>query len=254
MEPKEGHAAKKEIPNSSGEMIVKPRTWTFLSVGFLLVVLLVILSYPGWVRLSTSDSGLGSNFIAPSVGQMFAALNSQGDKLLNHLTFTLLATFWGGIFGWCIALMIGFWVRWIKIPDSGFLPTVAGLLFAVAAPAPYLVIFFGIGFGFEFILCTLFSIPGAMLAFRATDERFLIVSIRALRTGLSLAFVGAFFAEFLASDIGLGYLILSSSARMSIDLLLGVYLVSVFVLFLIHGLLALAEFIFLGRPAPASKQ
>ena len=179
----------------------------------------------------------------PPPSAVFAELAAQPSLYLHHALVTVYEATAGLALGAVVALSFAAAALRSRRLDGVLTPiVVATQMVPVIALAPLLVLWLGYGALPRVVICALIAFfPMAVTAregLRATDPQLLLLlrSVDArpwdvfwraripaampyltagFRTGMTLSLVGAVVAEWTGTDAGLGYLVLSASARMA---------------------------------------
>lgn len=207
-------------------------------------------------------------FILPSPQLVYAALLDYRDPILAHALFTLTNTLIGFAIGIVVGGFLGIFIGSSRLAYAGFYPLLIGInSVPKAAVVPVLVIWLGIGqppaIATAFLL-SFFPIAVNVAAGLATVEpeledvlrslgaskfdvltkiglpRSLPYFFASLKVAVTLAFVGAVISETLASNDGIGYLMLQAASQFRTPLMfagliviaamgIGTYLVCAFV-------------------------
>ena len=196
------------------------------------------------------------HYILPNPVDIIRELFLQSNLLLEHSWVTL----YEALAGFILAIIVGFPIAmllvWAKSIEKTLMPLLVFLqTFPKIAIVPLLVIWLGFGvmpkIFISFVICLfpiiintsvgLASVESEMLeliqSMKAT--KFQVFSkvripnsfpylLSALKISITLALIGAIVGEFYAGDKGLGYIIVSSHARLQTSLLFADILVLVF--------------------------
>lgn len=207
-------------------------------------------------------------FILPSPAQVYDSLLAYRDPILGHALFTLTNTLIGFAIGIVVGGLLGVLIGSSRLVYAGFYPLLIGInSMPKAAVVPVLVIWLGIGqppaIATAFLL-SFFPITVNVAAGLATVEpeledvlrslgaskldilrkvslpRSLPYFFASLKVAITLAFVGAVISETLASNDGIGYMMLQAASQFRTSLMfagliviaamgIGAYLICAFV-------------------------
>jgi NitT/TauT family transport system permease protein len=207
-------------------------------------------------------------FILPAPSDIYVALIQYREPIMASSLFTLVNTLIGFGIGIIVGLLLGMIIGSSRLAYSGFYPVLIGInSVPKAAVVPILVLWMGIGappaITTAFLLC-FFPIAVNVATGLATTEpeledvlrslgatrldilwkvgipRSLPYFFASLKVSITLAFVGAVISETLASNDGIGYLMLQAASQFRTPLMfagvtviaaMGIvaYLISVFI-------------------------
>ena len=180
-------------------------------------------------------------FILPSPALVYSALLDYREPIIAHAIFTLSNTLIGFAIGIVVGGLLGIFIGSSRLVYAGFYPLLIGInSVPKAAVVPVLVIWLGIGqppaIATAFLL-SFFPISVNVAAGLATVEpeledvlrslgaskldtltkvglpRSLPYFFASLKVAVTLAFVGAVISETLASNDGIGYLMLQAASQ-----------------------------------------
>jgi len=187
------------------------------------------------------------NFLLPSPAEIYLELQRNWYLILPHAALTIFTTMIGLAIGIIVGLILGILLGSIPLVYSGLYPVLVGFnSIPKVALVPILVLWLGIGqptaIATAFLLC-FFPIAVNVAAGLATVEpevedvlrslgaskMDLIVKIglprsmpyffASLKVAITLAFIGTIIAETIASNSGIGYLIIQASSRFRVALM-----------------------------------
>jgi NitT/TauT family transport system permease protein len=186
-------------------------------------------------------------FILPAPSEIFLALIQYREPIITSSLFTLVNTLIGFGIGIIVGLLLGISIGTSRLAYSGLYPVLVGInSVPKAAIVPILVLWMGIGappaITTAFLLC-FFPIAVNVATGLATTEpeledvlrslgatrldilwkvgipRSLPYFFASLKVSITLAFVGAVISEVLASNDGIGYLMLQSASQFRTSLM-----------------------------------
>lgn len=187
------------------------------------------------------------NFILPSPTAIFDAFLQYREPILKHAIFTFTNTVLGFGIGIVVGGLLGIFIGSSRLAYSGLYPLLIGInSVPKAAVVPILVLWLGIGqppaITTAFLLC-FFPIAVNVATGLATVEpeledvlrslgasrldilrkvglpRSLPYFFASLKVAITLAFVGTVISETLASNDGIGYLMLQASSQFRVPLM-----------------------------------
>jgi NitT/TauT family transport system permease protein len=194
-------------------------------------------------------------FILPSPTEIFAALVENFAPIMQHSIYTLISTMIGFLFGVGFGLVLGVVIGSSRLFYVGLYPILIGFnSIPKVAVVPILVLWLGIGQPTAIATAFLLSffpiavnvatglatvepeLQDVLLSLGAskTDLLFKVGLPRAmpyffasLKVSITLAFIGAVIAETIASNDGIGYLMLQASSQFRIPLMFaGVFVIA----------------------------
>jgi NitT/TauT family transport system permease protein len=220
-----------------------PRNWRRLNIAmpWLVIVGLLIL-WQAVVQVFSIAS-----FVLPSPTAVWDAFLEYRDPILHNALFTLRNTVLGFALGVAVGMLLGIVIGSFKLVYSGLYPLLIGVnSVPKAAVVPILVLWLGIGtppaVATAFLLC-FFPIAVNVATGLATVEPELEDVLRSLgaskldvlrkvglprsmpyffaslKVAITLAFVGTVISETLASNDGIGYLMLQASSQFRVPLM-----------------------------------
>lgn len=236
------------------------------------VGLTILACWEGLTRIHVIDPYY---FSSPSTIVQTAYKAWTAGSLATDIAFTATATILGFIFGVTGGALIGLSTWWSRVYDGVLEPY---LVTVNAVPklalAPVLIIIFGIGFQSKVALAVLLTIVPAAIAasggVRSIDRDLetLLFSLGAsrwhvftkvavpwtmpwivssLRINIGLALAGAIVGEFVASQAGVGRMILYAGQVMDINLVwVGVVVLSILAMTMYWGVVVLEKFLLKG--------
>ncbi|PSM16799.1 ABC transporter permease [Nitratireductor sp. StC3] len=185
-------------------------------------------------------------FLLPSPQDVWVAMVKNVGLLLEQTWATLRVILIGFVISVMIGVPLGYAIVASPRAERTVYPIVVALqFFPKTIIAPLLIVWFGIGIFPKSILVMLMSffpiLVDSALGFRAMDSRIYLVSasmgasprqtfwrfqfpsalpeiITGMKTSMIYAVIAVIVAEYVGSNDGIGYLILTSSARMDLDL------------------------------------
>ncbi|MCC6780801.1 MAG: ABC transporter permease [Hyphomicrobiales bacterium] len=186
-------------------------------------------------------------FVLPAPTAVWDAFQEYRDPILHNATFTLRNTLLGFALGIVVGLLLGVFIGSFRLVYSGLYPLLIGVnSVPKAAVVPILVLWLGIGtapaVATAFLLC-FFPIAVNVATGLATVEpeledvlrslgasrldilrkvglpRSLPYFFASLKVAITLAFVGTVISETLASNDGIGYLMLQASSQFRVPLM-----------------------------------
>lgn len=180
-------------------------------------------------------------FLLPSPGAVMRELVARGPRLLVHTKATLLEILLGYAAGILVGFSLAVGVVYSRTAEKIIMPLILSMqMFPKLAIAPLLVVWFGFSALPKVLIAALIALfpilintivgldgmdPRLDELFRtlSASERQIFFKARlpsamphifaGLKIGITLATVGAVVAEWVGSDIGLGYLLLLTSGR-----------------------------------------
>ena len=192
-------------------------------------------------------------FVLPAPTAVFAAFLEYRYPILHNALFTLKNTIFGFALGIAVGLLLGIFIGSFRLVYSGLYPLLIGVnSVPKAAVVPILVLWLGIGtapaIATAFLLCffpiavnvatglatvepelqdVLRSLGASKLdiLYRVGLPRSLPYFFASLKIAITLAFVGTVISETVASNQGIGYLMLSASATFRVPLVFAALLV-----------------------------
>ena len=186
-------------------------------------------------------------FVLPAPTAVWAAFLEYRDAILHNALFTLKNTMFGFALGIVVGVILGVLIGSFRLVYSGLYPLLIGVnSVPKAAVVPILVLWLGIGtapaIATAFLLC-FFPIAVNVATGLATVEPELEDVLRSLgaskldilrkvglprsmpyffaslKVAITLAFVGTVISETLASNDGIGYLMLQASSQFRVPLM-----------------------------------
>lgn len=186
-------------------------------------------------------------FVMPAPTAIFEAFLQYREPIIDHALFTMTNTLLGFLLGIVVGLLLGVLIGSSRLMYSGLYPLLIGInSVPKAAVVPILVLWLGIGqppaIATAFLLC-FFPIAVNVATGLATVEPELEDVLRSLgaskldilrkvglprampyffaslKVAITLAFVGAVISETLASNDGIGYLMLQASSQFRVPLM-----------------------------------
>lgn len=235
-----------------------------LPVGFAIVVLVVWETFVRWARVPEA--------ILPPPSAVFDQIVQHYALILKHAVPTTLETLLAFGISIPLGVVLAAVMTWSPIVNKAIYPNVVLFqLIPKIALAPLFIVWLGIGLPsrvtfsifisfFPILVATaagLQSLPRDMLrlcrSVGASDWQVLL-SVRfptalpylfsGMKVAVTLAIIGIVVGEFIASQQGLGYLILFASSRQQTDLSLACIVVLCAVGLLLYGAVVLAERLF----------
>ena len=223
-------------------------------------------------RMKVIDAYYFSN---PSTIAQTAYADAMAGKLWPDIAYTSSATILGFVFGVMGGAIIGLSTWWSRVYGNVLEPYLVTLnAVPKLALAPVLIILFGIGFQSKIVLAVLMTIvPTAMAAYsgvKSVDRDFetLLLSLGAkrrhvftkvvvpwvmpwivssLRINIGLALAGTIVGEFVASQAGVGRMILYAGQVMDINLVwVGAVVLSILAIVMYWGVSALETLLLKG--------
>ncbi|MDX2273769.1 MAG: ABC transporter permease [Cyanobacteriota bacterium] len=186
------------------------------------------------------------NFILPAPSAVIVALFSSGQILIKHALQTLMTTVVGFVLALALGLLLGFWIGFSKIAYAILYPLLVGFnTIPKVALVPLMALWFGVG-----------AVPAILTAFLLAffpiavnvavgldtvepEMRDVLKSLGAspweifvkvglphsmpylfasLKIAISSAFIGSVISETVASNGGLGFVILTASSQFEVAL------------------------------------
>jgi NitT/TauT family transport system permease protein len=186
-------------------------------------------------------------FVLPSPLDIWKAFDEYKSLILHHALLTMISTTIGFVFGIVVGVLLGVFIGTIPLVYSGLYPILIGFnSIPKVALVPVMVLWFGIGqptaIATAFILC-FFPIAVNVATGLATVEPELEDVLRSLgaskldllvkvglprampfffaslKISITLAFVGTIIAETIASNDGIGYLMMQASSQFRVPLM-----------------------------------
>jgi NitT/TauT family transport system permease protein len=192
-------------------------------------------------------------YVLPRPEAIFASMIKHHDALTYHAVHTLYTTLIGFVLAVAGGLLLGLVIGSSRLLYSGLYPVLVGFnSIPKVAIVPVLVIWFGIGFVPAVItafVVSFFPVTVNVATGLATLEPELEDVLRALgasrieilqkvgiprtlpylfaslKVAITLAFIGSVISETIASNEGIGYLILTSSAKFDVPLVFAALLI-----------------------------
>jgi len=212
-----------------------------IAMPFLVIVALVIL-WQAIVQLFGVRP-----FILPAPTAILAAFMEYREAIMDHALFTLVNTLTGFAIGIAVGVLLGIFIGSSRLVYAGLYPLLVGInSVPKAAIVPILVLWLGIGqppaIATAFLL-SFFPIAVNVATGLATVEPELEDVLRSLgatpldvlrkvglprtmpyffaslKVAITLAFVGAVISETIASNDGIGYLMLQSASQFRVPLM-----------------------------------
>ena len=220
-----------------------PRNWRRLNVAMPWLVIIGLLIV--WQAV-VDFFGIAA-FVLPAPTAVWAAFLEYRDAILHNAMFTLKNTMFGFALGIVVGVILGVLIGSFRLVYSGLYPLLIGVnSVPKAAVVPILVLWLGIGtapaIATAFLLC-FFPIAVNVATGLATVEPELEDVLRSLgaskldilrkvglprsmpyffaslKVAITLAFVGTVISETLASNDGIGYLMLQASSQFRVPLM-----------------------------------
>ncbi len=236
------------------------------------VGLAILAAWEGLTRIHVIDPYY---FSSPSTILLTAYKAWTAGSLATDIAFTAAATILGFILGVSGGAVIGLSTWWSRVYDGVLEPYLVTInAVPKLALAPVLIIIFGIGFQSKVALAVLLTIVPAAIAasggVRSVDRDLetLLFSLGAsrwhvftkvvvpwtmpwivssLRINIGLALAGAIVGEFVASQAGVGRMILYAGQIMDINLVwVGVVVLSILAMGMYWGVVVLEKFLLKG--------
>ncbi|TCT06723.1 ABC transporter permease [Aquabacter spiritensis] len=186
-------------------------------------------------------------FVMPAPTAIFEAFLQYRDSILIHAWHTMVSTLLGFVLGIVVGLLLGIFIGSSRLVYAGLYPVLIGFnSVPKVAMVPVLVLWLGIGqptaVATAFLLC-FFPIAVNVATGLATVEPELEDVLRSLgasrtdillkvglprampyffaslKVAITLAFVGAVISETLASNDGIGYLMIQASSQFRVPLM-----------------------------------
>src|SRR3984957_2715980 len=215
-----------------------------LSIGILLIWQLAVMVF-----------GI-QPFVLPSPVDIIKALVENYSPIMQHATFTLTSTMIGFLFGILFRLFLGVVIGSSRLMYVGLYPVLIGFnSIPKVAVVPILVLWLGIGQPTAIATAFLLSffpiavnvatglatvepeMQDVLLSLGATKTDLLLkvglprampYFFASLKVSITLAFIGAVIAETIASNGGIGYLMLQASSQFRIPLMFaGVFVIAI---------------------------
>src|SRR5436190_8972597 len=220
-----------------------PRNWRRLNVAMpWLVIIVLLLLWQAVVEIFSI-----APFILPAPTAVWRAFLEYRDPILHNALFTLQNTLLGFALGIAVGVLLGIFIGSFRLVYSGLYPLLIGInSVPKAAVVPILVLWLGIGkapaIATAFLLC-FFPIAvnvATGLATVAPELEDVLRSLGAskldilrkvglprsmhyffasLKVAITLAFVGTVISETLASNDGIGYVMLQASSQFRVPLM-----------------------------------
>jgi NitT/TauT family transport system permease protein len=195
-------------------------------------------------------------FVLPSPVDIIKALVENYAPIMQHATFTLMSTMIGFLFGILFGLFLGVVIGSSRLMYVGLYPVLIGFnSIPKVAVVPILVLWLGIGQPTAIATAFLLSffpiavnvatglatvepeMQDVLLSLGATKTDLLLkvglprampYFFASLKVSITLAFIGAVIAETIASNDGIGYLMLQASSQFRIPLMFaGVFVIAI---------------------------
>ncbi len=220
-----------------------PRNWRRLNAAMpWLVIIGLLIVWQAVVEIFDIAA-----FVLPAPTAVWAAFLEYRDAILHNAMFTLKNTMFGFALGIVVGVILGVLIGSFRLVYSGLYPLLIGVnSVPKAAVVPILVLWLGIGtapaIATAFLLC-FFPIAVNVATGLATVEPELEDVLRSLgaskldilrkvglprsmpyffaslKVAITLAFVGTVISETLASNDGIGYLMLQASSQFRVPLM-----------------------------------
>lgn len=186
-------------------------------------------------------------FILPAPSEVFAALVQYHEPIIDHALFTLTNTLTGFGVGIVVGLLLGMVIGSSRLAYAGLYPMLVGVnSMPKAAVVPILVLWMGIGHPPAITTAFLLSFfPIAVnvatglastepeledvlrslgatrldILFKVGLPRSMPYFFASLKIAITLAFVGSVISETLASNDGIGYLMLQAASQFRVPLM-----------------------------------
>jgi NitT/TauT family transport system permease protein len=179
-------------------------------------------------------------FVLPAPTAVWAAFLEYRDPILHNALFTLKNTMFGFALGIVVGVLLGVLIGSFRLVYSGLYPLLIGVnSVPKAAVVPILVLWLGIGtapaIATAFLLCfatglatvepeledVLRSLGASKLDIlrKVGLPRSMPYFFASLKVAITLAFVGTVISETLASNDGIGYLMLQASSQFRVPLM-----------------------------------
>ena len=234
----------------------------YVAAFFLWQILVKLFSVPTW--------------ILPSPFEIIQTIVDHPHQLAMHTWVTFKEVVIGFLLGTAVSIPLGVLLVYSRILERIIYPAlVAFQATPKVALAPILVVWFGFGSGAKVVLALLSAafpiVINTVIGMEQTPReiRYLMKSLRAsslqlfvkarlpiaapyifggLKIGITLAVVGAVVGEFIASNAGLGYLLLVANNNINTPMLFAVVVILAVMSSVLFYLLELAESLLLPRP------
>ena len=240
---------------------------TFSRTPAVIFIVMILLLWEGAVKLLHVPE-----YLLPGPGAIASTLWRDLPSLIPHVQTTLLESLGGFLLGSLGGGALAVLFVYAPIVEAGVYPYAIALKSVpVVAIAPLLIVWFGNGLGPKIIVAAIISffpvVVNTTRGMRAVSEEAIdlfsslsashtqvLLKLRmpaavpyvfaALRISATLAVVGAVVGEFAGADRGLGFLIVVASHRLeTVDMFVGILLVSALSLGLFYLMAALERLI-----------
>lgn len=219
-------------------------------------------------------------WLVPKPSDFLGRLLADAPMIAGHALATARTLAAGFVLGVAVAVPLAFLTVSVPFVERGLYPLVVFLnIMPKTVIGPILIVWFGIGplvsVLIVFLMCFFPVLVDAMGGFRAIDPRLLLITrsmgasrwqtfrhvrlpaslaqiYAGMRIGIVKAVEGVIIAEFIASDRGLGFLILQASSFMDTTLMFSAIVGAAIVALLANAVLGASERFLLPwrRPAP----
>lgn len=261
-----------EAPVIQDEELLEKKNRLIVMLGRIFLTLLVIIVWEGFTRIGWLDSYYWSS---PSVIAKTAWVQVMQHNLLSDLLYTSGSTIIGFVAGTFLGALLGlsfWWSRRYALISEPFLIILNAM--PKLALAPIIVILLGIGFfskvALAFALTVVVAALSAYSGVKSVDpdmeklmyslgaKRHQVFTkvvvpwsmpwiISSLRINIALALAGAIVGEFIASDKGVGRMIVYAGTILDIDLVwVGVIVLSLLSMVMYWGVVVLEKWLSKG--------
>lgn len=226
-----------------------------------------------WVWQVAADRALAPTYVLPAPGKVSAAWIQLllNGALLRHVSATLAEALVGFSIAFAVGVGIGYPLARSETLARMFSPFIATTqAMPMIALAPLLVMWFGLGLSSKVIICALIVffpiLVNTMVGLRSIDRELLDAArslgagagqvlwyveiplalrplLGGIRMGLTLAMTGAIVGEFVASDAGLGFLMILSRTNFDAPMVFAASLTMAAISTVLYKLIGWLEFV-----------
>lgn len=217
--------------------------------------------------------------VLPAPSAIAHALVSRGDLVLEHLWPTLYETVLGFLISVAGGILVAVLITYSRIVRNGFYPIiVVSQIVPKVSVAPLFVIWFGMGTPSRLLLAFLVAffpmVINAAHGFQSVDEDFLRMAraymggrwqifskirvphalphiFSGMKISITLAVIGVIVAEFVASQQGIGYLIVFANGLLDTPLMMAAITALSVMGLALYGIIAAVERVVVYWQAPS---
>jgi putative riboflavin transport system permease protein len=226
-----------------------------------------------WAWQFAVDRAIAPAFVLPPPAKVFAAWTQilLNGALLHHVTATLSEALLGFAIAFVIGASLGYPLARSETLSRIFSPFIATTqAMPMIALAPLLVMWFGLGLSSKVVICALIVffpiLVNTTVGLRSIDHELLDAArslgadarqtlwyvevplaarplLAGVRMGLTLAMTGAIVGEFVASDAGLGFLMILSRTNFDAPMVFAASLTMAAISTLVYKAIGWAEYL-----------